>query len=181
MFPALYTPATSCTQHGVRQSCAFTLHVGSGSVFVALQERSSISFQFHGYRQCAERGTRKDGWKHLEDPKQGSILCSSLPFFSCSHVSFSLLLLLSSSLGKSLDEHVFSYVALCWKLMQSPPSLLEALYPFLRYLFYFCRLLWYIACKQCKAQILTRCRALKELNELSDKSSSRITREEAAA
>jgi len=46
MFSALYTLATSCTQHGVRQSCAFTLHVGSGSVLLLFKKNQASRFNY---------------------------------------------------------------------------------------------------------------------------------------
>jgi hypothetical protein len=107
MFPALYTLATSCTQHGVRQSCAFTLHVGSGSVFCSSKKNQASRFNFMDTDNVQNEAQRKEGWKHLEDLHQGSILRSSLP------LSYLVVFLFSCpcSLGKSLDEHVFSYVA----------------------------------------------------------------------
>jgi hypothetical protein len=86
MFPALYTLATSCTQHGVRQSCAFTLHVGSGSVFCSSRKIKHLVSISWIQTMCRTRHKgRKDGniWR----------ICTKEAFY----VALCLFLILSSS------------------------------------------------------------------------------------
>jgi hypothetical protein len=76
------------------------------------------------------------GSRYLEDSNQGSILCSSLPFLTLSSF-FPLVRLLLSILSMNMSFPMLVSVETDAKLL----SFLEALYPFLKHVF-FCRLLW---------------------------------------
>jgi hypothetical protein len=79
------------------------------SVLLLFKKNQASRFNFMDTDNVQNEAQGWNGWKHLEDLNQGSILCSSLPFSPLPVFLFSY----PSSLGKFLDEHVFSYVAVC--------------------------------------------------------------------